>query len=306
MSVTKYQIYLKTVELGSFTAAARALNFTQSGVSHAIGSLEEELGVTLLVRSHGGVTPTADGRALAPYFQEMCAQSHRLEQHAEDLRGLDTGLIRVATFTSVSEKWLPGMLKTFQEKYPRIEFELLPSNFNNEISDWVLHGQADCGFISLPTPAEKYLDYWLLQRDQWKVILPCDHPLAGRQPFPPEALEQYPLILLDEGDDYEIQAIFDHYKVRPRIQYTVQQDQTILAMVSGGLGISVMEELMLYKCAYPLAASTLPKVFHRDIGICVKDKNALSHSTRAFIDHARHWVLQNFPEGWNAPKPHER
>ena len=135
MSISKYQVFLKTVSCGSFSKAAEAMNFTQSGVSHAIGSLEEELGVTLLVRSHGGVTPTADGRALAPYFQEMCALSHRLEQHAEDLRGLDTGLIRVATFTSVSEKWLPGMLKTFQEKYPRIEFELLPSNFNNEISD---------------------------------------------------------------------------------------------------------------------------------------------------------------------------
>ena len=48
MSIGKYQIFLKTVELGSFTAAARVLNFTQSGVSHAIGSLEEELGVTLL------------------------------------------------------------------------------------------------------------------------------------------------------------------------------------------------------------------------------------------------------------------
>ena len=236
----------------------------------------------------------------------MCATQHRLEQHAADLRGLDTGLVRVATFTSVSEKWLPGMLKTFQARYPRIEFELLPSNFNNEISDWVLHGQADCGFISLPTPAEKYLDCWLLQRDQWKVIMPCDHPLAGRDPFPPEALEKYPLILLDEGDDYEIQAVFDHYGVHPRIQYTVQQDQTILAMVSGGLGISIMEELMLYKCAYPLASSTLPRRFHRDIGICVKDKNALSHSTQVFIDHARRWVLENFPEGWNDPKPHER
>ena len=231
---------------------------------------------------------------------------HRLEQQAADLRGLDTGLVRVATFTSVSEKWLPGILKSFQAQYPRIEFELLPSNFNNEISDWVLHGQADCGFLSLPTPAEKYLDCWLLQRDQWKVILPCDHPMAGRQPFPPEALEQYPLILLDEGDDYEIQAIFDHYGVHPQIQYTVQQDQTILAMVSGGLGISIMEELMLYRCAYPLAASTLPRTFHRDIGICVKDKNALSHSTQVFIDHVRRWVLQNFPEGWNAPRPHER
>ena len=64
MSVAKYQVFLKTVECGSFTAAAREMNFTQSGVSHAIGSLEEELGVPLLIRSHGGVTPTADGRAL--------------------------------------------------------------------------------------------------------------------------------------------------------------------------------------------------------------------------------------------------
>ena len=99
MSIGKYQIFLKTVELGSFTAAARALNFTQSGVSHAIGALEQELGVTLLVRSHGGVTPTADGRALTPYFQEMCATQHRLEQHAADLRGLDTMLPGMDGFT---------------------------------------------------------------------------------------------------------------------------------------------------------------------------------------------------------------
>ena len=291
MSLTKYEILLKAAECGSFTKAAQELNFTQSGISHAVSSLETELGTKLVVRSHGGVSLTADGRALLPYFQQMCALQHQLEQKAADLRGLDTGLVRVATFTSVSEKWMPYILKSFQELYPRIEFELLPSNFNNEIENWVTHGQADCGFISLPT--EPHLDYWLLQRDQWKVIVPCDHPLAGRDPFPPEALEQYPVILLDEGDDYEIQEVFDTLDIHPNIQYTVQQDQTILAMVSSGLGISVMEELMLYKCAYPLAASTLPKVFHRDIGICVKDKNALSLSTQRFIEHVRHWVLVN-------------
>ena len=199
MSLTKYEILLKTAECGSFTRAAQELNFTQSGISHAVSSLEAELGTTLVVRSHGGVSLTADGRALLPYFREMCALQHQLEQKAADLRGLDTGLVRVATFTSVSEKWMPYILKSFQEIYPKIEFELLPSNFNNEIADWVTHGQADCGFVSLPT--EKHLDSWLLQRDQWKVIVPCDHPLAGRDPFPPEALEQYPVILLDEGDE---------------------------------------------------------------------------------------------------------
>lgn len=291
MSLAKYEILLKVAECGSFTRAAQQLNFTQSGISHAVSSLETELGTTLVVRSHGGVSLTADGRALLPYFQEMCALQHQLEQKAADLRGLDTGLVRVATFTSVSEKWMPYILKSFQELYPKIEFELLPSNFNSEITEWVTHGQADCGFVSLPV--ESHLDSWLLQRDQWKVIVPCNHPLAGRDPFPPEALEKYPVILLDEGDDYEIQEVFDTLNIRPNIQYTVQQDQTILAMVSSGLGISIMEELMLQRCVYPLVSCRLPRPFYRNIGICVKDKNALSLSTQRFIDHVRHWVLVN-------------
>ena len=291
MSLTKYEILLKTAECGSFTRAAQELNFTQSGISHAVSSLEAELGTTLVVRSHGGVSLTADGRALLPYFREMCALQHQLEQKAADLRGLDTGLVRVATFTSVSEKWMPYILKSFQEIYPRIEFELLPSNFNNEIADWVTHGQADCGFVSLPT--EKHLDSWLLQRDQWKVIVPCDHLLAGRDPFPPEALEQYPVILLDEGDDYEIQAVFDHYGVRPRIQYTVQQDQTILAMVSKGLGISLLPELMVRHSPAPVTACRPPMTFHRSIGIGVKDEKALSSSTRRFVEFVQEWVAEN-------------
>ena len=291
MSLAKYEILLKVAECGSFTRAAQQLNFTQSGISHAVSSLETELGTTLVVRSHGGVSLTADGRALLPCFREMCALQHQLEQKAADLRGLDTGLVRVATFTSVSEKWMPYILKSFQELYPKIEFELLPSNFNSEITEWVAHGQADCGFVSLPV--ESHLDSWLLQRDQWKVIVPCNHPLAGRDPFPPEALEKYPVILLDEGDDYEIQEVFDTLNIRPNIQYTVQQDQTILAMVSSGLGISIIEELMLQRCVYPLVSCRLPRPFYRNIGICVKDKNALSLSTQRFIDHVRHWVLIN-------------
>ena len=291
MSLAKYEILLKVAECGSFTRAAQQLNFTQSGISHAVSSLETELGTTLVVRSHGGVSLTADGRALLPYFREMCALQHQLEQKAADLRGLDTGLVRVATFISVSEKWMPYILKSFQDMYPKIEFELLPSNFNSEITEWVAHGQADCGFVSLPV--ESHLDSWLLQRDQWKVIVPCNHPLAGRDPFPPEALEKYPVILLDEGDDYEIQEVFDTLNIRPNIQYTVQQDQTILAMVSSGLGISIIEELMLQRCVYPLVSCRLPRPFYRNIGICVKDKNALSLSTQRFIDHVRRWVLIN-------------
>ena len=264
MSLTKYEILLKAAECGSFTKAAQELNFTQSGISHAVSSLETELGTKLVVRSHGGVSLTADGRALLPYFQQMCALQHQLEQKAADLRGLDTGLVRVATFTSVSEKWMPYILKSFQELYPRIEFELLPSNFNNEIENWVTHGQADCGFISLPT--EPHLDYWLLQRDQWKVIVPCDHPYADRDPFPVSALAEEPFIQLEEGDDYEIMAAFDEMGIRPNVKYIAREDRTILAMVSEGLGISLLPELMPQPHAHqglPCAPAFLPYHRHR-------------------------------------------
>lgn len=163
MDLTKYQVFLKTVECGSFTAAAQQLSFTQSGVSHAISGLEEELGVTLLSRSRGGVTLTADGWALMPYIQEICRQQRSIEERAKDLRGLETGVVRVAVFTSVSVQWMPYILKSFREQYPNIEFELLPSNYNTEIARWIQDGTADCGFLVLPT--EPNLDCWLLQRD---------------------------------------------------------------------------------------------------------------------------------------------
>ena len=76
MSVSKYQMFLKTVECGSFSRAAEELNFTQSGVSHAVQALEDELGITLLSRNRGGVVLTADGRTLLPRVEALCAAHH--------------------------------------------------------------------------------------------------------------------------------------------------------------------------------------------------------------------------------------
>ena len=71
-------------------------------------------------------------------------------------------------------------------------------------------------------------------------------------------------------------------------------DQVILAMVSCGLGISIMEELMLEQNEYPVVACSFAKPFYRNIGICVKDKRAISRSTYRFVEHVRRWVLEKY------------
>ena len=185
MSITKYQIFLKTAACGSFSKAAEAMNFTQSGISHAINSLEAELGVTLLSRNRGGVVLTADGRALLPQVEKLCAAHHSMMQTVESLKGMDSGLVKVATFSSVSFQWLPRILKSFGQLYPNIEFEVVTGDFYDQIENWIVSGAVDCGFFRLPST--KHLQTYSLYRDELQVVVPCDHPLAQADPFPRKA-----------------------------------------------------------------------------------------------------------------------
>lgn len=291
MSISKYQIFLKVVACGNFTKAAEALNFTQSGISHAINSLENELGVTLLSRNRGGVVLTADGRAVLPKIEKLCAAHHALMQTVDSLKGLDSGLVKVATFSSVSAQWLPSILKSFGQQYPSIEFEVVTGDFYDQIEQWILTGAVDCGFLRLPSV--KRLQTYALHRDELQVIVPCDHPDAACDPFPLETLDSAPVIQLEEGDDYEIMAAFDAMGIQPNVKYIAREDRTILAMVSEGLGISLLPELMVRHSPYPITVCHAPQRFYRTIGIGVKDKKALSTSTRLFVDYVRQWVAEN-------------
>ena len=291
MSITKYQIFLKTAACGSFSKAAEAMNFTQSGISHAVSALESELGVTLLSRNRGGVVLTADGRTILPQIEKLCAAHHAMMQTVESLKGMDSGLVKIAAFSSVSSQWLPRILKSFGQLYPNIEFEVVTGDFYDQIENWVFTGAVDCGFFRLPSTRK--LQTYTLYRDALEVVVPCNHPFADSDPFPVEELATEPFILLEEGVDYEIRAAFDKLGIRPCVKYTAREDRTILAMVSEGLGISLLPGLMVSHSPSPIKSCRAPLDFYRTIGIGVKDKKALSNSTRLFVDYVRAWVAEN-------------
>ena len=78
VNIQKYQAFLKAVEYGSFTKAAEALSYSQSGISRMIGDLEQEWNIILLERGRGGVRLTSDGLRLLPYAQNVCAEYKKL------------------------------------------------------------------------------------------------------------------------------------------------------------------------------------------------------------------------------------
>ena len=288
MSLTKYQILLKTVELGGITKAAEALGYTQSAASRMIAALEQEWDMELLVRSRGGVRLSGAGETLLPYLRAVCGAHKELEEQVADLHGLTRGTLRVGTFTSVSIHWLPPIMKQFLHRYPGIRFELVSSWEFAEIEDMVHQGAVDCGFLGLP--AGEGLDVIPLRQDRLLAVLPPDHPLAHAPCYPMERFVQDPYIRINEERDVEISRIFQEEGIHPNLQYTVNDDFAILSMVEQGLGVSILPELVLQSSNRTFSAVPLGHPRSRQIGVAVRSGKPLSPLTTRFLEVVRQWT----------------
>lgn len=291
MNISQYEAFLKTIELGGLTRAAEILGYTQSGISHMLNALENECGLKLLIRDRSGVRITSEGQQLLPYFQSISSNQHNLSMKINEIHRLESGLVRIGTFTSVSAQWLPGMIKRFRADFPKIQFELLHGT-NEENEEWVMNGRVDCAFVRIP--ANKQLESIFLRRDPLVAILPENHPLANNPFFPISALSEYPYIKLDEGVDDEISEIFENHQIIPNVQFAEKDDYAIIAMVENGLGISVLPELVLKDTSRKVISKELEIPAYRDLGIAIKDKNMLPASTQKFLDYVQLWIFEEY------------
>ena len=86
MSIKKYEVLLRVVELGSLTKAAEASGCSQSAVSHILNDLEEEFGFTILKRSRGGVQLTENGAKILPSIRGILNYNEQLSQTVAELQ----------------------------------------------------------------------------------------------------------------------------------------------------------------------------------------------------------------------------
>lgn len=281
-NIQKYMALIKTVEYGSFTKAAEILNYSQSGISRMIGDLEREWNISLLERSKSGVELTSDGLKLLPFINDLCQAYEKLQMQVDSLNGLESGLIRIGTFSSIATHWLPNIIKKFQQDYPNIEYELLLGDYT-EIESWILEGQVDFGFLRLPTVSN--LETIFLDKDKLLVVLPEDHPLANKEYFPIKSLCDYPFMLLEKGAKAEINAIFEKHNILPNINFTTWDDHAIMSMVESGLGISILPELILKRNPYRIVKKELEVPAYRNIGIAYRSKKSLPLAVKKFLEY---------------------
>lgn len=281
----KYMAFIKTVELGSFTRAAQALNYAQSSVSKMIADLEKDWQVTLLERDRSGVHLTTCGEQILPYARQLLEDYQRLGEYVHELNGIQTGTVRIGTFASVAIHWLPNIFAEFQKDFPGIQYEMLLGDYG-EVEQWLEEGRVDCGFLSLPAGAE--LDILSLKKDEYMVVLPQNHPLAAQEKIKIQQLENQPFMLLEHGGKTEVTRLLEQSGVHPQIRFTTWEDYAIMAMVEKGLGIGILPQMILQRMPYQIEIRPLEIPFYREIGIAVKKQKMRSPATAKFLEYLKY------------------
>ena len=281
-NLQKYMSFVKTAEYGSFTKAAELLNYSQSSISRMINDLETEWKATLLERSVGGVKLTSDGMKLLPYAKSVIDEFEKLQMQVNELNGLQSGLIRIGTFSSVATHWLPNIIKEFQKDYPNIDYEMLLGDYT-EIEEWILEGRVDCGFLRLPTRPE--LETLFLEQDKLMAIIPENHRLSDCKKFPVAALCNDPFMLLEKGAKAEVSEIFERCGLTPKVHFTTWDDYAIMSMVESVLGISILPQLILKRVPYKIIAKELDVPAYRNIGLALRNKKTASLAVKRFIEY---------------------
>jgi hypothetical protein len=282
LNVLKYMAFIKTVETGSFTKAAEKLNYSQSGVSRMIHDLEKEWNLTLLERNRSGVKLTSEGFRILPYAKSLCEEYRKLQMQVDDLHGLQSGIIRIGTISSIATHWLPNIIKAFQKDYPGIDYELLLGDYT-EIEEWIREGRVDCGFTRTPTCPD--FDTEFLEQDRLLAIFPENHPLTKLDKVPLAALCEEPFMLLEKGAKAEISEVFERNGLTPRVHFTTWDDYAVMAMVESGLGISMLPELILKRMQYKIVAKELDVPAKRNIVVALRDRKTASLAVKRFLEY---------------------
>ncbi len=284
LKLSQLRALVAIADEGSFSDAALHLELSQSAVSHAIATLEEELGVSLLHRGHQGAVLTPVGEQITEDARRVLRSLQSLCHKADQAKGLQVGEVRIAAFRSVATHILPEVIRQFRQQYPGVAIAIDEKSHHEMVENDLRQGRADVGFTYLPSRDE--FDQWELLRDRYIALLP---PGPSPQALDWEALAAYSLILppADDGDRQHLDRLLQGLGRQLQPAYLVREDSTILSMVERGLGATIMAALAAEPIPPGLRVVELPQPLERVIGVIVLRDALLSPPVYAFLERLR-------------------
>lgn len=280
MDIKKFKLFADVAETGNFTKSGERQGYTQSGVSHILKSLEDEMGFPLFIRSKQGVTLTKNALQILPVIRSLLSMYESFEQNINEINGIESGSLTIATFQSISINWLPSIIHKFQETYPGISIRLMEGG-TDDIVNWIESNIADFGFLS--KQRLQSLEWISLCDDPLMAVVPNDYVSPDCKSMSISDFQDADFIMTAMGTDYDVHTALSESNVVPDVRFTSKDDHAIISMVSNHLGYTILPRLIVNGYENQVKILNLEPSFSRNLGIAIKSIDTMSPASSKFI-----------------------
>jgi DNA-binding transcriptional LysR family regulator len=248
IELRQLRYFVTVAEEMHFGRAAVRLHMTQPPLSQTIQSLEAALGTPLFFRTKRSVSLTPAGIALLPEARRLLLQAASLPDLAKRAASGESGRLSLAFVSTADYSVLPPFLREFREHYPQVEIDLREATTDVQLEE-LAQGRIDAGLLIPPMPdkLKGEIDYLPLISEP--LILAAPHnlkALRGTKTIALSMLGDTPLIIFPRriapAFHDAILACFHDAGLTPRIGQEAIQMQTIVGLVSAGMGIALVPQ----------------------------------------------------------------
>ena len=225
-----------------FRDAAAAVGTSQPALSGAVAALEEALGTRLVERTTRRVLLTPAGERVARHTRRVLDALADLVEEAESARRPFTGPLHLGVIPTVAPYVLPALLRLARSEYPELQLYVHEEQ-TGLLLDGLIGGRLDLLLLALPSGITGVEEIPLYDED-FTLIVPEGHPLAGREDVPKSALRDLDVLLLDEGHCLRDQALDVCREVGAGEAGATRAASlpTLVQLVAGGLGVTLLPE----------------------------------------------------------------
>mgnify|MGYP001859450521 FL=1 len=249
MNLNQLHYFSRLAETQHYTKAAEELDISQPSLSHAISSLEKELGTRLFEKQGRNVVLTKYGAIFQEYVDESLKVLETGVKKVRSLTGQTEGLVELAYIYTLGSEFVPRIVSDFIRTHEelKVRFHFTVGN-TSEVIQGIKEERFDIGFCSM-AERESGIQFTPVGMENLVVVVPKGHPLSYEKAVDLEQAAAYPQIFYTSNSGLRpvVDRMFEQVKVKPQISYEIEEDGSMAGLVAQNFGIAVMPEIPVLK-----------------------------------------------------------
>ena len=297
MKIFQLRAVVAVADCGNFSEAALKLELSQPAISHAIATLEEELGVPLFARGRHGAVLTPAGERILYHAHQALEHLEMMQREANQHKGLHGGHVRIACFRSVATHLLPKAIAQFHFSFPEVAVTIIECPAFLDVEDALRAGRADIGITCLHGGNEgDEFDTWKILQDEYVALIPPNAKISDRE-ITWEDINNYSPVMIPSTPCGAI--LHNHLKIVAPLMNTttdIQEDSTIVSMVNQGLRAAILPRLAAVPIPQEMQVCSLPIPLERVIGIAMLSNALHVPAVFTFLEMLQKFDFQTLAE----------